>query len=186
MHYFKQGGHMDTNWIGQDFSSFKNILTTGIIIYFAIIALTKIIGLRSFSKMSASDFAVTLAIGSTFAASINSASPNLINSLLSLVFLFCAQWIIARVRCHFPQSLKWLDNTPLLLMEDGKFNEINMKKANVSENDILAKLREANAYDLNKVHAVIFETTGGISVLHGDNFTKNKNFILKDVQHSKL
>ncbi|MBC97551.1 MAG: hypothetical protein CME63_07360 [Halobacteriovoraceae bacterium] len=71
-------------------------------------------------------------------------------------------------------------------MEDGKFNEINMKKANVSENDILAKLREANAYDLNKVHAVIFETTGGISVLHGDNFTKNKNFILKDVQHSKL
>ena len=105
---------------------------------------------------------------------------------LSLVFLFCAQWIIARVRCHFPQSLKWLDNTPLLLMEDGKFNEINMKKANVSENDILAKLREANAYDLNKVHAVIFETTGGISVLHGDNFTKNKNFILKDVQHSKL
>jgi len=38
----------------------------------------------------------------------------------------------------------------------------------VAEDDPIAKLREANVFDFSQVRAVILETTGNISVLHGD------------------
>ena len=33
--------------------------------------------------------------------------------------------------------------------------------------DLLAKLREANVLSFHQVHAVVMETTGDVSVLHG-------------------
>ena len=42
----------------------------------------------------------------------------------------------------------------------------NLKKSNVTEADLKAKLREANVIELEEVRAVIFESTGDISVLH--------------------
>ena len=42
----------------------------------------------------------------------------------------------------------------------------NLRKSNMTESDLMGKLREANAFDLDQVLAVIFETTGDVSVLH--------------------
>ena len=42
----------------------------------------------------------------------------------------------------------------------------NMKKSKVTEGDLRVKLREANVLRLLEVKAVVFETTGDISVLH--------------------
>lgn len=52
-----------------------------------------------------------------------------------------------------------MDNTGIL--------KDNLDVANVSLNDLYAKLREANVLDTKDVHAVILETSGDISVLHG-------------------
>lgn len=37
----------------------------------------------------------------------------------------------------------------------------------VAEDDLIAKLREANVLDFSQVRAVVLERTGDISVLHG-------------------
>ena len=57
-------------------------------------------------------------------------------------------------------------NTPILLMKDGKVIHENLKKALVSKADLMCKQREANVLRLSQVRAVVFETTGDISVLH--------------------
>ena len=38
----------------------------------------------------------------------------------------------------------------------------------MARSDLVAKLREANVLDLKQVRAVVLETTGDVSVLHGD------------------
>ena len=42
-----------------------------------------------------------------------------------------------------------------------------MRARRVEEDDLIAKLREANVCDLSDVRAVVLETTGDITVLHG-------------------
>ena len=133
-----------------------------------VIALTRLVGLRSFSKMSAYDFAITVAFGSLMAAVVVNPSLSLGEGMLGFAALFGAQWIVGEARTRLPAVQKPLDNEPLLLMREGEFLEENMSRARVTRADLRAKLREANVLRLSEVRAVVFETTGDISVLHGE------------------
>jgi uncharacterized membrane protein YcaP (DUF421 family) len=76
--------------------------------------------------------------------------------------------VLARTRKFSPTFRDTIENDPTMLMRDGEFVEAALKRTRVSRADVMAKLRGANALDLSKVRAVVLETTGDISVLHGD------------------
>lgn len=138
-----------------------------ILIVLAIIALTRLHGLRSFSKLSGFDFAITVAMGSVLAGAITTLSTPAWHFLAALCALFVFQILLSQSRVRLPFVADALDNAPLLIMENGTALPANMTKGGVSESDLWAKLREANAYDLSRVRAVVLESTGDISVLHG-------------------
>ncbi|SPJ23257.1 DUF421 domain-containing protein [Palleronia abyssalis] len=134
-----------------------------------VVALTRANGLRSFSKMSGFDFALTLAIGSTLASITMSDTQSAFwAASAALVALYAMQAIVIRAREQWEPLRKKLDNGPLLLVENGRILDHNLVRGNVAHADIMVKLREANALRLNDVHAVVLETTGDVSVLHGE------------------
>lgn len=49
-----------------------------------------------------------------------------------------------------------------------RFLHDGLRRSRVSIDDVKAKLREANVLRYDQVQAVVLETTGDISVLHGD------------------
>ncbi|GAA4243258.1 MULTISPECIES: DUF421 domain-containing protein [Winogradskyella] len=142
------------------------IILTAIGIYMALVILTRISGKRSFSKMSSFDFAMTVSIGSILATVIVSKSVSLQYGIIGLVLIYSLQMIVAAAR-HWKPIRNLVDNKPTLLMQNGKLIAANLKKCKVTESDVKAKLREANVIQLSEVKAVVFESTGDISVLHG-------------------
>ena len=66
-------------------------------------------------------------------------------------------------------------------MKDGKILHENLKRCNVGENDLMAKLREANVHKISEVQAVIFESTGDISVLHSAEKEEIDDILMQDV-----
>lgn len=166
-------------WFIINWRSIGAIAVTTIGIYVSIIVLTQLFGKRSFSKMSGFDLAVTITLGSILANTITSKSVSLWEGMLALFLLFGLQSLLGFLR-RYRKIEKKISNTPLLLMKEGKIIKRNLKKAQVSENELRGKLREANVTRRSQVKAVIFETTGNISVL-----TKKENlghWILKDVE----
>lgn len=136
-------------------------------IFIAVITYTRISGLRSFSKMSGFDFAMTVAVGSLLAsAAVLQAS--FIEGLIALAVLYLLQALIAYLR-RYKFLKQVVDNKPILLLQNGSFLQNNMQKARITRSDILAKLREHNVKDVKSVQAVVLETTGDISVLHGSS-----------------
>lgn len=133
----------------------------------AVIALTRLNGLRSFSKMSSFDFAITVAFGSVIASSVISPQENLLFGVVALAALFAMQRVISELRVKFGAVGQSLDNEPILIMRNGEILRDNLREARLTEADLIGKLREANAFDLSRVHAVVFEPTGDVSVLHG-------------------
>ena len=134
-----------------------------------IILLVRIIGLRSFSKMTNFDFVMTVAMGSLLAsASQSSQWTGFLQILTAMAGLFLVQYIVAKMRQRLPRFDEVVQNTPVFLMRDGVIFHDALRATRVSEDDLIAKLREANALDLSRVRAVVLETTGDVSVLHGD------------------
>lgn len=154
-------------WLGTTWDQVGMIAISTLGIFAAIIALTRLAGLRSFSQMSSFDFAMTVAIGSLMASTASSPSTTLVNGIIALALLYGIQIAIAKARLRTAAS-KVVDNDPLLLMHHGQLLHDNLRRARVAERDLWAKLRYAGVTDPSQVLAVVFETTAEVSVLLGD------------------
>ncbi len=134
-----------------------------------VILLIRMNGLRSLSKMTNFDFVMTIAMGSLVASATQVEKVDaLVQIMAAMAGLFLFQNITARMRRASDVFEDAAQNDPILLMKDGKICHAALKAERVAVSDLMAKLREANALDMSKVKAVVLETTGDISVLHGD------------------
>ncbi|WP_218312298.1 DUF421 domain-containing protein [Alteromonas antoniana] len=141
---------------------------------FWVVLLVRINGLRSFSKMTSFDFVMTVAIGSLLAsASQVSNWQSYLQAIVAMATLFIVQYTTARIRKSSDNFEQIMQNSPVLLMRDGVVLHHALKQTRVAESDLVAKLREANVLDFADVRAVVLETTGDISVLHGSSCSGN-------------
>ena len=131
--------------------------------------LIRLTGLRSLSKMTNFDFVMTIALGSLAAGAAQSTDwDGFVQAAIAMAALFVVQAIAARVRKSSDAFEDAMQNEPLMLMRDGEILQQALKKSRVAESDLIAKLREANVMDFGEVRAVVLETTGDVSVLHGE------------------
>jgi len=136
---------------------------------FWVVMLVRINGLRSFSKMTNFDFVMTVAVGSLLAGAGQATKwSGFMQILIAMAALFIAQYVTARFRKSSDRFENLMQNKPIILMRDGQIIETALTETRVAKSDLIAKLREANVLDFSEVRAVILETTGDISVLHGD------------------
>ena len=166
-------------WFEASETSLVAITLSAIGIFILVILYTRIAGKRSFSKMSSFDFAMTIASGSILASTIVLKNVSLVQGAIALLVVYILQLVTAYLR-RYPTFQKITDNDPILLMKDGEIYYDNLKKARVTESDLRGKLREANVIQLSEVRAVVFETTGDVSVLHSAD-KKLEDWIIKDV-----
>ena len=155
-------------WFAVDPINLLATVLSALFIYTVLIVLVRVVGLRSFSKMTSVDFAMTVAMGSVLASTILSAAPSIPQAAVAMASLFGIQWVVSRLRKDTDWMEDVADNEPIVLMAGERILRDNLERTRVTENDLWAKLREANVLDPSEVRAVVLETTGDISVLHGD------------------
>ncbi len=148
--------------LGASWQTVGVVVVSTVLVYLAVIALTRLAGPRSLAKMSSFDFAATVAIGSTALA-----STPLANGVAALAMLYGLQYFVATLRRR--NTLRGAaDNRPLLLLVDGRVLEGNLQHVRVSPEELWSRLRLSGVRRLEEVRAVVLETTGDMSVLTGD------------------
>ena len=170
---------MFADWIWTSWDEAGLIVLSAFLMVVIVIGIIRLVGLRSLSKMSSFDFAVTVAIGSIMASTVVSSTP-VANGALAALAPLGVQALIAVLR-RFGRVSDAIDNDPMLLMRNGEFIDDALRACRVTRSDVIAKLREANVLQLSEVRAVVLETTGDISVLHGD--VEPDDILFDDVQN---
>ena len=155
-------------------------------IYTIIIILTRVFGLRTFAKMSSFDFASTIAMGSVLASVILNSNYSLVKGAIALATIIGFQTLFSFLvrKSGFLKTL--FTNKPQIIMWNGKILHRKLKRCNVSEDDLIAKLREANVHDFSDVKAVIFESTGDVSVIHNTEQKPVETRMFQDVNTKDL
>lgn len=74
---------MDYSWLTTTWTDILMVLISTMGIYAALIIFTRFAGLRSFSKLSSFDFAVTVAVGSVIATTVLTENPPLIQAIMA-------------------------------------------------------------------------------------------------------
>lgn len=146
---------------------FRGVALTSLAVLWTVL-LVRIVGLRSFSKMTSFDFVATIATGSLIAQAGTRANwTEFLQAMAAIGGVFLIQWLLATARKHHGAIARLISNSPVLLMEDGRLLKEAMAATRVSKASVIEKLRAANVDNFESVHAVVLETTGDISVIHG-------------------
>lgn len=159
---------MSWGWMTARWSSLLMAAASALGVYVAVVAFTRLAGLRAFSKMSSFDFAITVAFGTILGSTLLTRDPPLVRGVVGLGVLYLVQYLVSVLRRPPVRLSRLVDNEPLLLMEGGEILHENLEEGRMTEADLRAKLREANVRRWEEVEAVVMETTGDVSVLHGE------------------
>nr|WP_253931729.1 YetF domain-containing protein [Lewinella sp. W8] len=157
-------------------------MASSVVILTLMIIVVRIFGLRTFAKMSSIDFASTIAIGTILASVVMNGDQSLLKGAVAMVAVIGFQQLFSRLKRFSDRFESAVENQPLLLMEGPDILYDNLAAGNVTEADLMAKLREANVIAFTEVKAVVLETTGDISVLHGDGQTEVDARLLDNVR----
>jgi uncharacterized membrane protein YcaP (DUF421 family) len=156
------------DWLYKPDDPLLETIIGSLMVFVAVILITRIVGLRSFAKFTAYDFAFTVAIGSIISSTLTS-STSIVYGGVALASLLILTYIFSYLQRKFPSLSSLISNKPLLLMKGNTIIEENLKHARVERSQLLSKLREANVLNFDQVCAVVMESTGDISVLHKSN-----------------
>ena len=150
--------------------------------YASIVALLRISGKRTLSKMNAFDFIVTVALGSILATVLLSKTVTLAEGVTAFGTLIALQYVVAwiSVRSAFVQEL--VKSEPALLMHRGQYLRGAMRSERVAEEEIHAALRSNGVSDIRNVAAVVLETDGTFSVITAE--TPVSDALLADVKNT--
>lgn len=133
-----------------------------VVIYLLLISCSRIIGPRSFSQMTAFDFAVTVAMGAIIGSTATGGVP-VYAGAFGMVCLFGVRGVVAVGRRHGLD--RWFDNRPILVMAGAEILDEQLRRAKITHRDVLEALRLAGVTSRTQVQAVVIERNGTFSVL---------------------
>jgi uncharacterized membrane protein YcaP (DUF421 family) len=143
------------------------VVVVGVLAYLALVAILRISGNRTLSKMNAFDLIVTVALGSTLASILLTETVALAEGVLGFVVLIGLQFVVTWLSVRSPMVSGLVKSEPVLLLYQGAFLQRAMRRQRVLEAEVRAAVREAGHASLADVEAVVLETDGSFSVITG-------------------
>lgn len=145
-------------------SDLGRILVVGPLAYVALMAVLRMSGARTLSKLNAFDLVVTVSLGSTLATVLLSSDVSLAEGVLGLALLVLLQFVVSRASHRWSAVERMVKSEPVLLYRRG-FLEAPMRRARVTEDEVRQAARSSGRASLDGVEAVVLEPDGTLSVL---------------------
>ncbi|WP_201596539.1 DUF421 domain-containing protein [Psychrobacter vallis] len=172
-------------WFSIDWQQVLGISLSALGFYLGLMLFTRLMGLRSFSKLSSHDFAMTVGIGSILASTVLSDRPSLLQGLFAVAVLFLIQGMVSVIRRRVKPLKSLIDNQAIILMAHGEYLSDNLKEANLTTSDVQEVLRKNGIKSKTEIFAVIMETTGDMSVIKNNDVTPDWT-LFNDIRDSEL
>jgi uncharacterized membrane protein YcaP (DUF421 family) len=135
-------------------------------IYAILLIIFRISGKRSLAQITTFDFVLLLVIGEATQQALLGNDFSLINAFMVIVTLLGLDIGLSLLKQHSKWLALWMDDTPLVIVEDGRPLKERMDKARVDESDILAAARELQGLErMDQIKYAVLERSGGVSII---------------------
>jgi uncharacterized membrane protein YcaP (DUF421 family) len=154
---------MDVRW-----SDVAEVTLTGTLLFAVLLAGLRVVGNRALAKMNASDFIVTVAVGTTFASTMLSAEIAVIRGVSGIVTLLALQALTVWLSVKLPSLRKAAKGSPIVLYSHGQPHHHLLEQARVSEAELHQAVREHGFGSFDQIAVVVLEPDGDFSVVATD------------------
>ena len=94
----------------------------------------------------------------------NTAQP-LISGVVPVLILVSLELVVSVIMMKSRRFRRLICGSPVVIIEDGRLLQKQLKRLRLTNDDLLAQLRQQNIFSLGDVQYCIMETNGSLSVL---------------------
>ena len=135
-----------------------------IFLYILLVGTVRFMGKRQLGEMEPSEFVVTMMAANLSTAPIEDPGSPLAYGLIAILTILGAELTLSLLTMRSVTARKLFCGKPVILIENGKLLQENLKKTRISLDELMSQLREKDVLDLMTVQYAILETNGGLSV----------------------
>ena len=137
----------------------------GIIIYLFLIVLLRLTGKRQVGQLAPFDLVLLLVLSNAVQNAMNGGDNSVIGGMISAVTLVGLNWIVGLLTYRSKKLEALVEGRPDVLIHNGKLFEQALKRAKLTQHEVMCALREAGCATIEEVQAALLENDGSISVI---------------------
>lgn len=144
------------------------IVARGSLGYLGIALVIRLLPKRHTGNLSPNDLIALVIVGSLAADAITVAAKTMSDYLVMGVVVLLWDYLLNLAEYHFPRFRRIAQDTPTLLIHNGRLLKDNLRKEKLTEQELESSLRKHGITDLARVKQAILEVDGQISVVEKD------------------
>jgi len=135
-----------------------------IILYLVLIFCIRLMGKRQIGQMEPSEFVVTMLVANLAAIPMQDEGLPLYGGLIPMLTVLGMELVLSGAMLRSIRLRKFLCGKPVILIENGRILQQNLRATRVTLDELTGHLREKDVLDIRSVQYAILETNGNLSV----------------------
>lgn len=135
-----------------------------IFLYLILLICIRLLGKRQIGQMEASEFVVAMLVADLAAIPMQDNAIPLYSGLIPILIVLGAELVLSCLSLHSIRLRKLLCGKPVILIENGRIIQNNLRRTRVTIDEMMGQLRLKDILDVRSVQYAILETNGNLSV----------------------
>ncbi len=137
-----------------------------VFVYVFLLLLFRIAGKRTLGQVSTFDLVLTLIVSEAIQQAMVDSDNSLTGAALLVVTLVGMNIVVSLLKQRFPRFERVIEDTPIVIIEDGRIHRRRMDKERVDEQDVLSAARQLQGLaSLKDVRYAVVEKDGHVTIV---------------------
>lgn len=132
--------------------------------YFFLVLVVRIVGRRPGKQMTPFEFVLIFFIGGLALTAIVGDEASFTNAVCQIITMGLAHYTVAWARSKSPRFARLVDGTPLVLLENERWQTDTLRHMRIQDDDVIASARDSGIGTLQEIEQAVLERNGEISV----------------------
>ena len=133
-------------------------------LYLVLIFAVRLMGKRQIGEMEPAEFVVTMLVANLAAIPMQDGAIPLYSGLVPILTVLGMELVLSGVILRSVRLRQLLCGKPVILIDNGKILQENLKSARINLDELTGQLRAKDVLDIRTVQFAILETSGDLSV----------------------
>ena len=135
------------------------------VLFFFVYLLTRIMGRRELSSLEPFDLILLIVIGDAIQQGLTQDDYSVTGALIVVGTFAVLQMLLSFLSYHVRALRPVLEGEPIVIVQDGKPIEKNLKRERLTVNEVLVEARQQQVASMDEIEWAVLETSGKISII---------------------
>lgn len=163
-------------------NQYVQIALSSMAVYLFIVLAIRFFGKKEIAQLSVMDLVFIMLLSNAVQNAMVGPDTTLAGGLVAAGALFVVNHLFKEFAYRIPGFNRLIEGQTLMLVYKGKVNDVNMRRARLTTDELLEAIREHGVADVADVDLAVLEVDGNISVLT-ENFSNKST---RSVRRSRL